>query len=114
MAHFKTKGAEVDAIRWTGANWQEVFAFVNPETDPEFGDFGYMPSLGTFDLPASTGPMDEDVPFVAVRPQKVNPGDWVVRVGDQLACCRASLFDEIFEPATRPSNSVAGDPGADA
>jgi hypothetical protein len=82
---FRKRSVEVRAIRWTGDNIEDIFAFMAPEKP------GYMSGFKNSDdlLAMPSG-------WVAEK------GDWIVCPGDD--CGYGVMGHEAFEAAFEPTN----------
>lgn len=90
---FKKKPVVIDAIQWTG-NESDIgpildWVLANPEQHDLFpGEtgVGYVPGLGTLDIPTLEGIMT------------ASPGDWIIRgVKNEVYPCKPDIFEMTYE-----------------
>jgi hypothetical protein len=83
VTRWRRRDWDVEAIQWTGANFEEVRDFAS-------GALG-IGGNGSSALPLWVAR------YHAVR--RVEPGDWIIRESDGLRACPADLFAVTYEPA---------------
>lgn len=81
MRRFRKKPIVIEAVRFTGRNYQTVFDFIGD------GAVGKHSSSGRIYLPTLEGTME------------VSPGDWVIRgVKGEYYPCKPDIFETSYEP----------------
>lgn len=103
MPKFRKKPVVIDAIRWTGANVQEVTTFLSgfevhvvnvgesPDAPPVrcIGRFDYTTMQPTIAIETLEGTM------------KAIPGDWIIRgVKGEFYPCKPDIFAATYESVT--------------
>ena len=95
---FRKKPVVIDAVRWTGANVEEVLPFIQ-DGKPDFSHLpnngvyvvsgvGHSPVDGILDIPTLEGTMS------------ARPGDWIIRgVKGEFYPCKPDIFEVTYEPA---------------
>lgn len=79
MAKYRNKPTEVDAIQWTGHNWQEVAAFMGGRA--ELSDLGHVivEVYGGWEFHAESY-------------------DWILKKWDgSFECLRPHVFEKLYE-----------------
>ena len=77
MAKYKSKSSIVDAIQFTGSNWEAFTDFI---------DIPYMTLTKTQQLIIPTA-------------EYVNEGDWIIKLTDQkFQVCASDSFEQAYEP----------------
>lgn len=92
---FRKKPVVIDAVQWTGReeDLPAVFALVDFDALPGDGvhvggGIGFVPPLGTLDIPTLEGVMT------------AQPGDWIIRgVQGEVYPCKPDIFDATYEAA---------------
>jgi hypothetical protein len=90
MGKYRKKPVEIEAVKWTGANIEEVLALVDFEKLPSDGEYVH-PSIGqsadgTLDIPTLEGTMT------------ARPGDWVIcGVKGEVYPCKPDIFETTYE-----------------
>lgn len=90
---FRKKPVVVEAVRWTGReeDLPEVFALVDFDALPSDDVYvdkgiGYVPLLGTLDIPTLEGTMT------------AQPGDWIIKgVQGEVYPCKSDIFAATYE-----------------
>ena len=84
MARFRKRIAEVEAVQWTGYNWDEMCAFAN---SPNVMVRAERSPGGTVMVPTLEGAVEAGV------------GDWIVKDRDgTLSACGGNSFEAAYEP----------------
>lgn len=94
---YRKKPVVIDAVRWDGANINEVLPFIQDGKDDFFhlpnngvyvkSGVGYCPPEGTLDIPTLEGTM------------QAKPGDWIIRgVKGEFYPCKPDIFEATYEP----------------
>lgn len=98
MPRFRKKPVEIEAVLWMGReeDLPAVFALVPRREDGSFdlprdvhvdAGLGFVPALGTLDIPTLEGVMT------------ARPGDWIIRgVAGELYPCKPEIFATTYEP----------------
>jgi hypothetical protein len=97
MPEYRKKPVVIDAVLWTGANIEEVIAFMspldqlpNPEGYVDPG-IGHIPALGTLEIPTLEGTMTASV------------GDWIIKgVKGEFYPCKPDIFEATYEAVEGP------------
>ena len=77
MAKFRKKPVVIDAVQWTGDNYQEISNFAWPDC----GLCGHIPVINTLE-----GMM------------QVSDGDWIIRgVNGEFYPCKPDIFEKTYE-----------------
>lgn len=86
----------IEAVRWTGreADIQRVYELLGDSELPHAPDdphvdpgLGYIPPMGTLDIPTLEGTMT------------AQPGDWIIRgVQGEIYPIKPEIFAETYEP----------------
>lgn len=82
MPRFRKKPVEIEAVRWTGQNYTEVYALYDPNGDKEAlrGEFGSL------FVPTLEGEMRAD------------PGDWLIKgVEGEFYPCKPGIFEKSYD-----------------
>jgi hypothetical protein len=95
MPKYRKKPVVIDAVLWTGMeeDLPEVFNLVDFKTLPKDGihvggGIGYIPALGTLDIPTLEGVMT------------AQPGDWIIKgVKGEVYPCKPDIFEATYEQA---------------
>lgn len=95
MAKYRKKPVVIDAVRWTGLEQDlpSVLALVDFDALPNDSvhvnpGIGFVPSLGTLDIPTLEGVMT------------AQPGDWIIRgVQGEVYPCKPDIFEATYEEA---------------
>ena len=96
MPFFRKKPVVIEAIEWNGteACLQKILkwdGFLDslPDDGVHVGrGVGYVPALGTLDIPTLEGVMT------------AQPGDWIIRgVAGEFYPCKPDIFEATYEPA---------------
>jgi hypothetical protein len=89
---FKKKPIVIDAIRWTGkeADIGPILDWVKASSvdDGMVGGpgIGYVPVLGTLDIPTLEGTMT------------AQPGDWIIKgIKGEVYLCKPDIFEAFYE-----------------
>ncbi len=91
---YRKRPVVVEAMHWDGteACLQEALRFVDFSSLPDDGvhvggpGIGYMPALGTLDIPTLEGTMT------------ASPGDWIIRgVAGEFYPCKPDIFAATYE-----------------
>lgn len=81
VGRYRKRPIEVDAIRWTGANCVEVFAFLGVEHEPHDDEIDEVV------IPTLEGDMTATI------------GDWIIRgVAGEHYPCKDPIFVATYEP----------------
>ena len=92
MRFFKTKkGLEVEAVRWIGSNWPEVYDFLYAENDVRSHALNQNNAIA---IKTSTAPL------------QVKVGDWIVRDAGKLQSCKPDVFGATYEPVVELTKGV--------
>ena len=89
---FRKKPVVIEAVRWTGANMEDMLAFIDISTLPDDGihvhkGIGHCPPEGTLDIPTLEGVMT------------ARAGDWIIKgVKGEYYPCKPDIFAETYEP----------------
>lgn len=96
---FRKKPVVIDAVRWTGANAEDVIAFIadghenfdhlprSPNDPHVHQGIGHCPPEGTLDIPTLEGTMT------------ARAGDWIIKgVKGEFYPCKPDIFDATYEP----------------
>ena len=96
MPKFRKKPVVIEAVRWDGHEGTIKAVFdLNPVLPvlPDDGQYvggpglGYVPALGTLDIPTLEGTMT------------AQPGDWIIRgVQGEIYPCKPDIFEATYEP----------------
>lgn len=94
MGRFRKKPVVIEAVLWTGKeeDLPEIFALIDFEALPDDGmhvnkGIGYVPPLGTLDIPTLEGTMT------------AQPGDWIIKgVKGEVYPCKPDIFEATYEP----------------
>lgn len=81
---YRKKPVTIEAVKWRGDNWPEVFKFINaPEGNME--NYAQRPD-GTLGIVTLEGTMTANV------------GDWVIRgVKGELYPCKPDIFEATYD-----------------
>ena len=98
---FRKKPVVIEAVKWTGndgPDLEAVLHFVYEDDrwmeglESEYvggPGVGFVPALGTLDIPTLEGVMT------------ASPGDWIIRgVKGELYPCKPDIFDATYEPVS--------------
>lgn len=92
MAKFKKKPVVIDAVKWTGQE-EDIGPILEWVKASEVDDgmvggpgVGYVPALGTLDIPTLEGTMT------------AQPGDWIIKgVKGEVYPCKPDIFEATYE-----------------
>lgn len=110
MAKFRKKPVVVDAVQWTGANIQEVAAFLAQFEQhlAGFPEERCAKCVARIDYTTSPFPLvisTLDGPMIATA------GDWVIRgVYGEFSSCKADIFAATYDAVTTLETRNPGDP----
>jgi hypothetical protein len=91
---FRKKPVVVEAVRFTGANIEEIAAFVG-ETPPH-RNLALLGESSLYEITTLEGKLF------------ASPGDWIIRgVQGEHYPCKPDIFEETYEPAERPAGAPA-------
>lgn len=90
--YYVKKPVVIEAVRWTGANIEEVLPFFgdfsklpNPDGFVEPG-IGHSPVEGTLHIPTLEGIIT------------ASPGDWIIKgVKGEFYPCKPDIFDQTYD-----------------
>lgn len=96
MARFRKRPLEVDAVQYTGGNYDEIADFVGPECI--YIAKSVVPATG--------------LPIVQIRTleghMKVSVGDWVIRgVKGEYYPCKPDVFTRTYDYVDASASDVA-------
>lgn len=78
---FRKRAIVVEAVKWTGANCEEVFAFIGATHEPHDDEIDEVV------IPTLEGDMTASI------------GDWIIRgVQGEHYPCKPSIFEATYEP----------------
>ena len=84
MAKFRKKPVTIEAVRWTGENLDEVFAFCNVSN----------PKQAILDLWRG-----EILIMTLEGTMRAATGDWIIKgVKGEYYPCKPDIFEETYEP----------------
>ena len=91
---FRKKPVEIEAIQWDGTEvcLETILPWIDFDALPDDGvhvgkGVGYVPALGTLDIPTLEGTMT------------ASPGDWIIRgVKGEFYPCKPDIFEMTYEP----------------
>jgi len=82
MTQFRKKPVVIEAVRWTGENYSEVFEFVNTHVQ-------MTGSMGSLFIHTLEGKME------------ASPGDWIIKgVKGEFYPCKPDIFEATYETVT--------------
>ncbi len=83
MPRYRKKPVEIEAIRWTGENINEVYAFAEAHTD--------VPALTVQDGNVAVETLEGTM--------RAEAGDWIIRgVHGELYPIKPDIFEETYDP----------------
>lgn len=107
MARYRKKPVVVEAMLWTGREEDvaRVFEMLGEAELPNVPDdphvqpgLGYIPPMGTLDIPTLEGMMT------------AQPGDWIIRgIKGELYPCKPDIFEMTYEPAPTSDDNERGE-----
>ena len=101
---FRKIPVEIEAVRWTGDNWNEISQFVYGEVvDPDDEDYDDGKYQVVPDGPETLSILTMDGEMFADR------GDWVIRepfptTDRKWYPCKPEIFDRTYEPCEEASS----------
>lgn len=95
VTKYRKKPVVIEAVHWDGREETiaQVFELLGDSELPKNGvhvnpGFGYVPALGTLDIPTLEGVMT------------ASPGDWIIRgVKGEMYPCKPDIFEATYELA---------------
>lgn len=100
MSRFRKKPVEVEAIRWDGANAEEIKAFVGTRDNGECRFLLPDEITGVWDHPHVYE--DNHQQWIAIL-----PGYWVIRgTRGEFYPCDPQAFADTFEPASQSGEAL--------
>lgn len=91
-ARYRSRSVEVEAIEWTGDNWDDVSVFV----------YGEVVTISAEEYDDAKWPVVVDDRALSVLEQGINevhasPGDWIARHGDFFVVIKGDVFHAKFD-----------------
>jgi hypothetical protein len=90
VSRWRKRPVEVDAVQWTGDNWDEVASFMGSVAEGNEADIARQMAAadGRIRICTLEGTMAASL------------GDWIIRgVQGELYPCKPDIFDQTYEPA---------------
>jgi hypothetical protein len=80
---YRKKPVVIDAIKWTGDNFESISIFTEGKAKPKVGDLADVLTIPTLE-----------------GDHKANPGDYIIRgVKGEYYPCKPDIFAMTYEPA---------------
>lgn len=91
MAKYRKKPVVIEAVQWTGKNYDEVMNFMGNNGGNKIAYEDYEERCirtGQIDIPTLEGTMT------------ASTGDWIIRgVSGEFYPCKPDIFEKTYEPA---------------
>lgn len=95
MAKFRKKPVVIEAVRWDGKNWQEVYDFTRTED-------GLSLTTGPHPQIEDYGRVGDKICCTVETPEGLmtaRQGDWIIRgVKGEFYPCKPDIFEATYEP----------------